>query len=269
MSLIFKEKGHQYSSIDPNEDIKWTSVTSLVGMFKEPFNPDQAVKSSKNKKSKWYNKNPEKIKEIWAKENKRATDLGTYYHNQREKDLMDCESIDKEGETLPVIPPKIQDDIKYAPNQKLIPGVYPEHFVYLKSAKVCGQADYVAVVNNRVHITDYKTNKEIKLRSYKNWEGMHKMLKAPISDIEDCHLQHYALQLSIYMYIILKHNPRLKPGNMVIQHVVFEKIRDDENGYPVTLYNDIGDPVIKDIVKYEVPYMKEHVIRMINWLKNA
>ncbi len=46
-------------------------------------------------------------------------------------------------------------------------------------------------------------------------------------------------------------------------------MREDGNCYSVTLYNDIGDPVIKDIVKYEVPYMKEHVIRMINWLKNA
>ena len=52
MSLIFKEVGHVYESIDPNEKINWTSVTSLVGKFKKPFDTDGiAIKCSKNKKS--------------------------------------------------------------------------------------------------------------------------------------------------------------------------------------------------------------------------
>ena len=56
MAVIFKEDGHIYESL--NEDlskdkIKWTSVTSFVGMFKPKFDRDrQAKKSSKNKRSK-------------------------------------------------------------------------------------------------------------------------------------------------------------------------------------------------------------------------
>ena len=34
--------------------------------------------------------------------------------------------------------------------------------VYLKSARLCGQADLVEIVNGYINITDYKTNKEIK-----------------------------------------------------------------------------------------------------------
>jgi len=268
MSLIFKEKGHLYKSIDPNEDIKWTSVTGLVAMFKEPFDPEkQAEKSSKNKKSKWHGIAPKKILEIWAKENKRATDLGTFYHNQREADIIDCDTIQREGFDLPIIPPKIQDDIKYAPEQKLIAGIYPEHFVYLKSAAICGQADRVEVINGVINIYDYKTNKELKTEPYINWEGVRKKLNGPVSHIDDCHLQHYTLQLSIYMYIMLKHNRKYKPGKIVIEHVTFEKEGDDKYGYPITKYNENGDPIVKEVTQYKVPYLKQEVIDMINYLK--
>tara|TARA_R110000824_G_scaffold136936_1_gene300956 strand:+ start:93 stop:914 length:822 start_codon:yes stop_codon:yes gene_type:complete len=268
MSLIFKEKGHHYESIDPNEKINWTSVTSVISSFKEPFDPRQAEKSAKNKKSKWYGKDPKEIKKIWENESNRAMSLGTFYHNQRETDLIDLDTLTIDGHALPVIPPKIIDDLKYAPEQELIPGIYPEHFVYLKSASICGQADYVEIINGYVNIVDYKTNKEIKKRSWKNWEGIYKMLFAPLKHIEDCHLNHYALQLSLYMYMILKHNPKLKPGKLQIQHVIFEKASDDENGYPVTKYQENGDPIVKEIVPYELSYLKSEVLTIIKYLKN-
>ena len=268
MSLIFKEEGHLYQSVDPNEGIDWTSVTTLVGKFKQPFPDNQAEKSSKNKKSPWFGMDPKDVQAAWDAENLRATTLGTFYHNQRESDLMSCETFGVQGIDLPVIPPKIISGLKYAPNQKLIPGVYPEHFAFLKSAGICGQADYVDVVNGEVNILDYKTNKKIDVRSYKNWEGIYKMLQTPMSHVEDCNLQHYALQMSIYMYIILKHNPRLKAGKLTIQHVSFESEGENEFGYPITKYSIEGDPIIKDITNYEVPYMKEEVLTMINWLKD-
>lgn len=269
MSLIFKEEGHIYESVDPNEEIEWTSVTSLVGKFKQPFDIFAvSQKCSKNKKSKWYGIEAPVIRDIWTAETKRATDLGTFYHNQREADLMSFDTLTREGVDLPIIPPKVNEGIKYAPKQKLIPGVYPEHFAYLKSAGICGQADYVDVVNGTVNIMDYKTNKEIKERSYENWEGVRTMMASPLSHIEDCNLQHYTLQMSIYMYIILKHNPRLTPGKLTLQHVLFEKEGEDKYGYPITKYSEEGDPVVKEVVKYEVPYMKDEVLTMINWLKD-
>ena len=157
MSLIFEEAGHLYKSLDPNEEIKWKSVTEVVGKFKEQFDADaQSVKSSKNKRSKWFKIPPKKILEIWNNESKRATDLGTFYHNQRESDLTELDTLTIEGEELPVIPPKIIDGLKYAPDQKLISGIYPEHFVYLKSAGICGQADYVEVINGKINVMDYR-----------------------------------------------------------------------------------------------------------------
>jgi ATP-dependent exoDNAse (exonuclease V) beta subunit len=80
--------------------------------------------------------------------------------------------MEREGVTVPIFKPNdLTNGTKTAPSRKLEPGVYPEHMVYLKSAGICGQSDLVEVVNGRVNIIDYKTNKEIKTESYKNWRS--------------------------------------------------------------------------------------------------
>ena len=214
MSIIFNAEDHSYVSLE-EDNINWVSVTTLVSQFKEPFNAKAiSEKVSKNKKSKWYGMKPKEIQDAWNGESERALELGTFYHNQREYDLCSLASIEKEGVPLPVYSPIEKEGIKYAPDPKLTEGVYPEHMVYLKSAGICGQSDLVEVVNGKVNIIDYKTNKEIKTKSYVNWEGISKKMLHPVNNLDDCSFNHYALQLSIYMYIILKHNPKLKPGEI-------------------------------------------------------
>ena len=268
MSIIFNAADHSYKSIDSTESINWISVTSLVSNFKKPFDAKAvAARVTKSKKSKWYGIAPEKILEIWDNEANRATTLGTYYHNQREADLCSFASMERDGITIPVISPVEEiDGLKQAPSQRLDPGVYPEHMVFLKSAGICGQSDLVEVVNGCVNITDYKTNKEIKTESFKDWDGISEKLMSPVNNLDDCNFNHYSLQLSIYMYIILKHNPKLQPGNMYIHHVLFDVEGLDEFGYPITKYDDNNDPVVKQVIPIEIPYLKDEVISIINWL---
>lgn len=266
MSLIFKDEGHLYESIE-DDGIKWISVTSIISQFKQPFDAvAQSHKSVKNRKSKWFGMDPDEVQQIWKSESSRATGLGTYYHNQREEDLTNCNTLTVDGVVLPIIPPIIKEDVKIAPIQRLKPGVYPEHFVYLKSAGICGQADYVDVVNDKVNIMDYKTNKEIKTRSYKHWDTGRQMMTGPLSHLEDCHLVHYQIQMSMYVYMMIKHNPKLNPGTLSINHITFEKEGEDKYGYPITKYDDNGDPIVKEIIIYTMEYLREEVINIINWL---
>lgn len=268
MPVKFLPEEHKYVSIDPSENIQWTSVTSVISKFKEYFDADAiAIKSSKNKKSKWYNMDAEKIKEAWKKESEKAIALGTWYHNQREADILDCSFITREGSALPVYKSVEEQGFKTAPDQKLVNGIYPEHFVYLKSAGICGQSDRVEVVNGRLDIYDYKTNKEIKKESYVNWEGISKKMLDPLSHLDDCNYNHYALQLSLYMYIILKHNPKLKPGKLVLDHVIFESDGIDEMGNKIYKLDADGNPCISNIERYELPYLKSEVISIINSMK--
>lgn len=266
MSIVFNAENHSYTSAD-GEAINWISVTSLVSNFKQPFDAEKtAARVSKSKKSKWFGIKPEKILELWDAEAHRATTLGTFYHNQREADLCSLASIEREGIPVPIYKPIEESGLKKAPEQRLTDGVYPEHMVYLKSAGICGQSDLVEVVNGKVNIIDYKTNKEIRMSSFKDWEGQSQKLNAPVSHLDDCNYYHYAIQLSIYMYIILKHNPKLKSGNIFIHHIIFEEEGKDEFGYPITKYSPEGDPIVKEVVPIEIPYLKDEVISIVNWL---
>ena len=270
MSIRFNAKDHSYISIDASEKINWISVTTLISHFKKSFDAKTvALKVTKNKKSKWFGLDPKTIEEIWNNESDRATTLGTYYHNQREYDLCSLASIEREGITIPVFNPSGETDgIRVAPLQKLDPGVYPEHMVYLKSKGLCGQSDLVEIVNGRVNIIDYKTNKEIKKESFKNWEGLSEKLKDPIKHLDDCNYNHYALQLSFYMYIILKHNSKLLPGKIFIHHVVFEEEGRDEFDYPITKYNHNNDPVVKEVIQIPMPYLYDEVISILNYIED-
>lgn len=267
MELQFIAENHKYQN-PQDPDKKWLSATSVISLFKPKFDKEgQAAKSSKNKKSKWYGMKPEDIIAAWDGENKRALKLGSWYHDQREKELIACNTLQRNGIDLPIFNPIEQDGIKLSPDQSLVSGIYPEHLVYLKSASICGQADRVEIVGDTVNVYDYKTNKEIKTKGYRNWEGKVNKLNGPLSHVDDCNLMHYALQLSIYMYIILKHNHTLKPGKLEIHHILFEKEGEDENGYPIIATDAAGDPLVKEVVPYELPYMKKEVNQIIKYLK--
>lgn len=268
MAVKFKEENHTYESIDPNESIDWISVTKMVSLFKSKFDGvAQSEKSSKNSRSKWYKVPPIKIREIWENESKRSTDLGTWYHKEREFDICNIDTISRAGKPIMVIRPHQNIDEKIAPNQRLTEGIYPEHMVYLKSESLCGQADRVEVIDNIVDIYDYKTNKEISIKGYEKWDGTVTKLEKPLQHLDDCHLVHYGLQLSMYLYIILKHNPLFKPGKLWIHHVLF-KVKDyDQYGYPITAVNEQGDPIAEKVVPYEVPFYKKEIETMLKHYK--
>lgn len=267
MSILkFYPEKHKYVSDDKTD---WLSVTSLISNFKQPFDADAiALKSSRSKKSKWYGMTPEEIKEAWKAEANRATTLGTWYHNCRETDICELNNIERKGVTVPIFKPIEIEGIKHSPNQKLTDGVYPEHLVYLKSAGICGQSDLVEVINGEVHITDYKTNKEIKHEAYTNWEGISQKMAHPVSHLDDCHINHYALQLSMYMFIILKHNPKLRPGSLTIHHILFEEVGRDKFDNPITALDTDGNPIVLDVVQYDIPYLKQEAINIIHWLED-
>lgn len=267
MEITFTAEDHKYESVGEKK-IDWLSVTSLVGLFKQPFDQEGiALKCSKNKKSPWYGKTPEEIIAVWKGETDRALKLGSWYHDQREAELLMCQTISRNGVELPIVNIIEQDGVKFSPDQTMTPGIYPEHFVYLKSAAICGQADRVEVLQENIDLFDYKTNKEIKTKGFTSWDGVTTKMLGPMAHLDDCNFNHYALQLSVYMFVMLKHNYNLKPGKMEIHHIVFEKEGEDENGYPIVAVDHIGDPIVKEVVPYTVPYLKKEVQAMLNYIK--
>jgi hypothetical protein len=260
MKLRFIENGHLYESKPAR---KWTSATGLVEKFVPEFDDEyEARRCSMKETSKWFTMDPDKILEVWLTENKRATDCGSWFHNLMEgKAIAAGEKLYK-GRMLKVFPPIIKSGYKLAPAQVLKDGVYPEHFMFDENSGVCGQSDLVYVCDGVVDIDDYKTNKKLEFRGWGHHYDNPKMMLGLMSNVEDCNFNHYALQLSIYMYMILLKNPHLKPGRMRICHIEFENEGFDEYDFPILKRTEDGGYIVKKKTWYEVPYLKNKVAKI-------
>ena len=42
----------------------------------------------------------------------------------------------------------------------------------------------------------------------------------------------------------------------------------DKFGNPVNALDSNGDPIVKDIVQYDLPYLKQEVISILHWLED-
>lgn len=236
----FIESSHEY--IDVTDGSKWQGVTSWIHSFQKPKDWDKiAERYAKKHKMK-----KEEVQAMWKAENDKAIIRGHKYHALREKELIELESLNG----LPIhcssfCEGEHNEIFKIAPNQKLAPGVYPELFVALKSKKICGQADYVEITEDGfIKIKDFKTNKEIKMNGFKDWEGIEECLLQPFGKLPDSNFWHYAIQLNTYMYIIRRNNPFLKLGSMELLHIKF-----DENDEQY------------DVVVHEIPDL-QHLIKL-------
>lgn len=264
--IKFQEEGHIYTSIEP-DNIKWLGVTSLVKALHEPFHTREKAISSHNRKptvaypNKWYKVPVGEIEAAWEAEKNRSTELGHWYHNKREQAL-----FSEENELDIYCPSFGEGRIKVAPDQSLCEGIYPELLVYLLSSEICGQSDYVEVRNSKVHIKDYKTSKEIKRHGFTNYKGT-KMMYSPIEHLEDCSYIHHNIQLSLYMYIILRHNPNLESGTLTIEHIKFEEGSRDKYDYPIYKKDENGEFIIREIEEIHMPYLKKEVVSILEWLK--
>lgn len=264
MKVIFKEEGHIYESIPA---ISWTSVTKVIHEFTQPFDErKEALRSSQNDRSKWFGMNPDFILELWKKERDRSTTAGSWWHNKREQWAINQGQKLHRGKIVNVYSTPFVDGIKVARDQRLTDGIYPEHLVYNEKIKVCGQSDLVFVSNGYVDISDYKTNKEMKFQSYVNKWGVSQKMLAPISHLDDCNFYHYALQLSIYMKLILIKNPNLKPGKLELIHVNFKVDRKDEFGFPI-LKKKNNTYICEKIVKYPAPYLEKEAIVVLKHIQ--
>jgi hypothetical protein len=53
-------------------------------------------------------------------------------------------------------------------------------------------------------------------------------------------------------------------GELTLQHIIFEEDFDkDPYGYPIYLKDADGNPIIKEVIPYKVPYLKDEVISLL------
>ena len=239
------------------------SVTGLVAKFQQPFNKTfwagykalefmmggafESIKASLNKTKMLtdsfvekfvdldeFKQERERILKEWAEVTAEACNKGNIYHQS------------KVGDSEYVVSEVVCDTCQLPTQGKFL---YREMPLNLKvdSLTITGIADAVLTDDTDLYVYDYKTSKKINKRSYFNKVlKKNTMMKYPLGHLEDCNYNHYALQISLYAYMLENRNPEMNVQDLYIIHCT-----------------DSGENKIK------VPYLRKEVESMIREYKKT
>jgi hypothetical protein len=180
------------------------------------------------------------IKNSWIEGNKKSTRKGSNFHLSKENDQFKDKLFNFKGIDYPVIPQ--YSDIDW---YNLEVGVHVELKLILPKFKLAGTADQIIILpNKKIICRDFKTNLEIKKAN-----KYQKMLHC-CSHLDDCNLNHYYLQLSLYIYMLEQFGYQFEYAEF--HHYDLVEVTKD-------VYE-----IAKDTI-YPVPYMKDTIVEMLKW----
>ncbi len=194
--IIFEEDGHKYWS--PNhEDVKYVSATTFVHSFAKPF--DSVGMAEKVAKKRGIAA-AEVIKE-WDDKREASCEFGTRVHETCE-DVLKSASVFRNQ-------PRNDKEFRVMEQGKAMASkilrsyeiVAVEQILFDITLGIAGTADLIVLSpkTKSIVILDWKTNASIDKES----KYGDRMLKC-VSHLSDCNFNHYALQLSLYEYILRK-----------------------------------------------------------------
>ena len=276
----FREEDHYYGNLkDPN--IKYTSVTTLIGKYEPEFDKEFVSKYKalerilpsdiwkKEKGGIWkshriskdfldvydiddkeLNRVQQDILDEWAEINKQSCERGTKIHVQLENSFYNAGSnitLKKFG-----IGGKFECKKNYN-ELDLEYGIYPEYLIYYDNPKldlhIAGQIDLLIKSGNDIYIGDHKTNKKIDLKGFYNSSiRSTEKLKYPLTSLDNCNFNVYQLQLSTYAWMIQKINPDFVIKDLILNHY-------DHDGkntlYHCTYLKDEVEAMLKHFAKQQ------------------
>ena len=276
-NIAFEEKAHRYWDVtDPSK--KFTSVTTIIEKFGQPFDKEfwsaykalekllsadawkiekpSLLKSKKFDKSLLelhdisendFKREQQAILDSWDEENRKSCERGTKIHADFEN------SFYKKKKNIDIS--KFQIGGKFECRKDytdldLENAVYPEYLIHRVSpdGKLCiaGQIDLLVKKGNNIIVGDYKTNKEIKIKSFFDSKTKSSVkMKFPLNNLDDTNYWHYCLQLSTYAWMLQKLNPDFVIEDLVMIHI--------DHKDKMTIYH--------------LPYLKNEVEKMLAFYK--
>jgi ATP-dependent exoDNAse (exonuclease V) beta subunit len=184
MSVILDHETHTYTNTDTGE--KYTSVTTLIGNYKKPFDKDKWSKYVAQRDGLTQ----KEVLDKWSDITVTAQNRGTNVHLVMEN-FIKFNKIEKGYEEL------VDSFIKKTngvilPNSKIL----SEELLYNHEYKLAGTADLIIENNNFFHIMDFKTNKKFNfINKYNDY------FYEPIDYLPQCEFTTYTIQMSIYAYM--------------------------------------------------------------------
>lgn len=204
MEIINTDKFEDFKYIDENHsywlgDERLVSVTQYLSKFKQPFDTERWSKHSAQKEGV----SQQTILERWDAKSKLSLEKGTIVHNAAEA-IIKGEEIDISG--LPNEAHAAKKLWDYLKDKHKAKTLKTEWIVGDKQAMIAGRIDALIQLEYQgemvTSLLDWKTG-TIKLHN------KYEKMKTPFNQLEDCSLNHYSIQLSLYR-LILERNLGIK-----------------------------------------------------------
>lgn len=212
-TILFDDSNHTYKIEGSNKQL--ISCTTFIGKFTPEFD---SAKHSKRFAEK-NGMTQKEVLQMWEDNKVASTDLGTEVHAYAEAYMLNKElptikikAAKKRIENLTPILDYLLDEFELIDNEKII---------FSEKLGIAGTIDLLMKKGENIYIYDWKTNKEIK-----QGNSFGKMMLYPVDNLEDCNLNHYALQLNIYKTILIeeKYFPKNTKFFMCLFHITDEEI---------------------------------------------
>ena len=185
--IRFDEESHTYTNTETNE--RYISVTTLLGEYKPFFDQDKHSLRVANREGV----SQELVLEMWKIENRKATTRGTMIHKLMENYILFKEKEEGFDSFYESYDSLVKDNIP-----KCI-SVKSENKLSNDFYKIAGTADLIYEQKDGFVIGDFKTNKKFAFdSSFNEW------FSDPVSHLQYCEFNNYALQLSMYAYMYEK-----------------------------------------------------------------
>lgn len=221
--ISFEEVEHIYTVDGEQCSI---SATGFVKKFFNAFDADKVLEKLNRfgvMNKKWPGMSISEIKDEWSEKGRIAATRGTKLHRYIELfynavDITTLEEVNKHSEL------DIEIEMFYKFVQQLPPEYIPyrtEWFIFYEKYSLAGSIDMVFQVDpkspRKIAIYDWKCSKEIKKKN------KYEKTKEPLSHLDDCNYNHYALQLNLYKHILeKKYDYQVVEMVLVILHRNFE-----------------------------------------------
>ena len=225
-NIVLDKDAHEYSLLT-QPDLVFTSVTTFIDQFFEGFDSEKIATNLVETHPRYADRTVESLIAEWA-----ATgEHGTLVHDEIENWI-------KNG--IEPIETKAINGKNWLQNYKLKSDidVLSEVILYSTELNIAGTVDILALdkATGLYELIDWKTSKRIDTSSYGNKTGTSSVTQ----DVPDCNFYHYALQLSLYRYL-LEEFYGINFNNQLIAH--------------------LQDDGARSLV---APYMRDHIVAMLN-----
>lgn len=186
--ITFDKKYHRY--VHNKTGKQFISVTTLISKYKKPFDSHYHA----NHVAKRTGSTKEQVLEAWENEKNKACNTGTKIHKLLEDYINIGDQVEGYGWLYKAYDNIVAQHIPY------YRAVYCETLVYNETFRLAGTADLIYEhADNTFTVADFKTNKRFRFETQFN-----DYLLEPVDHLANCEFNVYALQMSLYAYMIEK-----------------------------------------------------------------